>query len=41
MFPRALTRPGGGSHLPDMVLVTPVFADGRLTAWAANLAHHA
>ncbi|WP_240510399.1 hydantoinase B/oxoprolinase family protein, partial [Streptomyces albus] len=32
---------GGGSHLPDMVLVTPVFADGRLTAWAANLAHHA
>lgn len=32
---------GGGSHLPDMVLVTPVFADGQLTAWAANLAHHA
>lgn len=32
---------GGGSHLPDMVLVTPIFADGRLTAWAANLAHHA
>ncbi|MGY1434319.1 hydantoinase B/oxoprolinase family protein [Streptomyces reniochalinae] len=32
---------GGGSHLPDMVLVTPVFAEGRLTAWAANLAHHA
>lgn len=32
---------GGGSHLPDMVLVTPVFVEGRLTAWAANLAHHA
>ncbi|WP_327393231.1 hydantoinase B/oxoprolinase family protein [Streptomyces sp. NBC_01186] len=32
---------GGGSHLPDMVLVTPVFAEGKLTAWAANLAHHA
>ncbi|NSC19996.1 hydantoinase B/oxoprolinase family protein [Streptomyces albus subsp. chlorinus] len=51
-FPREDIRPGdtflsndpysgGGSHLPDMVLVTPVFADGRLTAWAANLAHHA
>ncbi|GGQ22591.1 hydantoinase B/oxoprolinase family protein [Streptosporangium pseudovulgare] len=32
---------GGGSHLPDMVLVTPIHVDGRLTAWAANLAHHA
>ncbi|WP_433606140.1 hydantoinase B/oxoprolinase family protein [Dactylosporangium sp. CA-139114] len=32
---------GGGSHLPDMVLVSPIFVDGELTAWAANLAHHA
>ncbi|MFE2023929.1 hydantoinase B/oxoprolinase family protein [Streptomyces hygroscopicus] len=51
-FPRQEIRPGdtflsndpysgGGSHLPDMVLVTPVFVDGLLTAWAANLAHHA
>lgn len=32
---------GGGSHLPDMVLVSPIFVDDRLTAWAANLAHHA
>ncbi|MBT2512378.1 hydantoinase B/oxoprolinase family protein [Arthrobacter sp. ISL-30] len=32
---------GGGSHLPDIVLATPVFVDGVLSAWAANLAHHA
>lgn len=32
---------GGGSHLPDIVLATPIFIDGVLTAWAANLAHHA
>lgn len=32
---------GGGSHLPDIVLATPIFVDGELTAWAANLAHHA
>lgn len=32
---------GGGSHLPDIVLATPVFVDGTLSAWAANLAHHA
>ena len=32
---------GGGSHLPDIVLATPIFIDGELTAWAANLAHHA
>jgi N-methylhydantoinase B len=32
---------GGGSHLPDIVLATPIFVDGVLTAWAANLAHHA
>ena len=32
---------GGGSHLPDIVLVSPIFVDGELTAWAATLAHHA
>src|SRR5690606_34883803 len=32
---------GGGSHLPDIVLATPIFVDGELTAWAAALAHHA
>lgn len=32
---------GGGSHLPDIVLATPIFVDGELTAWAATLAHHA
>ncbi|GAB2746737.1 hydantoinase B/oxoprolinase family protein [Sinomonas soli] len=32
---------GGGSHLPDIVLATPIFIDGEITAWAANLAHHA
>lgn len=32
---------GGGSHLPDIVLATPIFVAGTLTAWAATLAHHA
>ncbi|SCL18109.1 hydantoinase B/oxoprolinase family protein [Micromonospora inyonensis] len=32
---------GGGSHLPDIVLATPIFIEGELTAWAATLAHHA
>lgn len=32
---------GGGSHLPDIVLVTPIFIDDELAAWAATLAHHA
>jgi N-methylhydantoinase B len=32
---------GGGSHLPDIVLATPIFVDGILSAWAATLAHHA
>ena len=31
----------GGAHLPDLTLVTPVFADGELVAYAANRAHHA
>lgn len=31
---------GGGTHLHDIVLVTPIFVDGELAAWASNLAHH-
>ncbi len=31
---------GGGSHLPDIVVAAPVFADGKLIAWVANIAHH-
>lgn len=32
---------GGGTHLPDIVLATPVFHGGRMVGWATNLAHHA
>jgi N-methylhydantoinase B len=32
---------GGGTHLPDIVLAEPIFVDGKITAWAVNLAHHA
>ncbi|MCS0502015.1 hydantoinase B/oxoprolinase family protein [Ancylobacter mangrovi] len=31
----------GGSHLPDVNLSMPVFADGRLICFACNIAHHA
>ena len=31
----------GGTHLPDITLIAPLFADGRLMAWAASRAHHA
>ncbi|WP_458190368.1 hydantoinase B/oxoprolinase family protein [Haladaptatus sp. NG-WS-4] len=31
----------GGAHLPDLTLVTPVFVDGNVVAYAANRAHHA
>lgn len=30
---------GGVTHLNDMVLAAPVFADGRLVAWVADIAH--
>ncbi|MGN6489452.1 MAG: hydantoinase B/oxoprolinase family protein, partial [Devosia sp.] len=30
---------GGVTHLNDMVLAAPVFADGRIVAWVANIAH--
>ena len=32
---------GGGTHLPDINLVSPVFAGGELAAFVANIAHHA
>ena len=31
----------GGTHLPDITVIEPVFADGGLIAFAANRAHHA
>jgi N-methylhydantoinase B len=31
----------GGTHLPDITIVTPVFHDGQLFGYAANRAHHA
>jgi N-methylhydantoinase B len=31
----------GGTHLPDVTVITPVFAGGELIAFAANRAHHA
>ncbi len=32
---------GGGTHLPDINLVSPVFAGGALAGFVANIAHHA
>jgi len=32
---------GGGTHLPDLVVAQPIFADGVILAWAVNTAHHA
>ena len=31
----------GGAHLPDLTLITPIFADDKLVGYAANRAHHA
>lgn len=31
----------GGTHLPDVTLVAPLFVKGRLTAFVVNRAHHA
>ena len=31
----------GGTHLPDITLISPVFADGELLGFAASRAHHA
>ncbi len=32
---------GGGSHLPDINVISPVFIDGAIVAFVANIAHHA
>jgi hypothetical protein len=32
---------GGGSHLPDIVLLKPVFYEGKLAAFMVNTGHHA
>ena len=32
---------GGGTHLPDVSLAMPVFADGLLLGFVCNIAHHA
>src|SRR5436190_12388445 len=31
----------GGTHLPDITVITPLFADQKLVAFAASRAHHA
>src|SRR4051794_16908496 len=31
----------GGTHLPDITVITPVFLDGALLAFSASRAHHA
>ena len=31
----------GGTHLPDVTLIAPLFIDGQLIAFIANRAHHA
>ena len=31
----------GGTHLPDITVVSPVYSDGALVGYAANRAHHA
>ena len=37
-----VNHPGfGGSHLPDVTVVSPVMVDGALLAFVANRAHHA
>lgn len=51
VFPPETLQPGdavlvndpfhGGAHLPDLTLVTPIFYQDKLAAFAANRAHHA
>jgi N-methylhydantoinase B len=31
----------GGTHLPDLTAITPIFHEGAIVAFAANRAHHA
>lgn len=30
----------GGTHLPDISVITPIFLEGKLVAFAANIGHH-
>ncbi|WP_428925027.1 hydantoinase B/oxoprolinase family protein [Marinibacterium sp. SX1] len=30
-----------GQHLPDIYVIEPIFAEGRICAWATTIAHHA
>lgn len=49
-FPSASMRPGdifvmnhpylGATHTPDLIIVAPIFVDGRLMAFAGTNAHH-
>jgi N-methylhydantoinase B len=32
---------GGGTHLPDIVMIEPIVHAGEVVAWATNIAHHA
>ncbi len=32
---------GGGTHLPDITVIAPVFVDRKIVAFVANIAHHA
>ncbi|MDA7881763.1 hydantoinase B/oxoprolinase family protein [Akkermansiaceae bacterium] len=37
-----VNHPGfGGSHLPDVTVISPIFSEGCLIAFVANRAHHA
>jgi len=51
-YPRAGIRPGdmfiandpyngGGTHLPDITVISPVFMGREIVAYVANIAHHA
>ena len=31
---------GGGTHLPDIAIASPVFWDQKIIAWVASIAHH-
>lgn len=31
----------GGSHLPDITVITPVFSDGKIVFFVASRGHHA
>jgi len=41
IFVTNLPHSGGVSHMNDVALMLPVFADGKLVAWVANKAHWA